>query len=713
MTLLLEGKESRAQKMMDQFQFTGDTPALYYAQAAWEFKHHNDAKANDWITSARKIYSQALNIIFADPFYDAGWLKTPAEEPASSLPAVAQNEPAASANGSPLIEPSPIPGTNSAEVTAPNQEVASVAPSTSPVISGMEATSAGSSVPAVAGAAAPSASIAIPPPAPPEKKAAAISQPIASKPKAAAAAPAEKKAAAPLMATAKALSTPATVLAPSRVREWTQPTIGESIYRLGDGHSVLVALLLISGLGILAWVIVPEVRHRLIPALSRRVTPATEPQFDVDDVSLNADKVDEVERPRFSARPPQRSIQLKATEPSVRRAVFPVGRPKHEIVHEPEPAPEEVAPAYVSPVISKAPEIVEAPVTPEVVEAPEAVEAAEVVREPEAVEPPVAVEPEPEPIGEATFAALEAMSVSSSDVEEEPEVELVAAEEFTEPEFEPVAQGWPVPHQTTVMESEPEPVAEAVPVVPEPPSVPKFVAPEPIVSQPTTPLMPETQTPIIRTAPTGGTPMPTTGGTPMPAAGGTQTAVQLTFSCEIASLQLTPSFKMGALQVKPISKVVMMRLSPSQHPQPAMNLQITFEVSSAQAAGGSLGTVRLTPSQQQKPGVITSPAFNISGVQLVSGSESAPVQLTPSHQGKASVHVTAAFQIASVEFSPSLEIASIVLNSSSRNVSVQLPGAGPSSIEGAPVFEITSVQMGNGGEIGLMQLSPPGSSAKR
>src|SRR5207237_1500713 len=50
MTLLLEGKESRAQKMMEQFQFTGDTPALYYAQSAWEFKHNNPTKATDWIT---------------------------------------------------------------------------------------------------------------------------------------------------------------------------------------------------------------------------------------------------------------------------------------------------------------------------------------------------------------------------------------------------------------------------------------------------------------------------------------------------------------------------------------------------------------------------------------------------------------------------------------------------------------------------------------
>src|SRR5437870_13538554 len=112
--------------------------------------------------------------------------------------------------------------------------------------------------------------------------------------------------------------------------------------------------------------------------------------------------------------------------------------------------------------------------------------------------------------------------------------------------------------------------------------------------------MPEpTQTPATRT----------TAGAPAPTPGGMQTAVQLTFSCEITSLQLTPSFKMGALQLKPISKIVMMRLSPSQHPQPAMNLQVTFEVATVQPASGTLGTVRLTPSQQQKPGVITSPAF--------------------------------------------------------------------------------------------------------
>jgi len=77
MTLLLEGKESRAQAMMEQFSFTGDTPALYYAHAAWEFKHNNPEKAADWGDSAEKIYSPSLNNVFADAFYDLGWLAAP------------------------------------------------------------------------------------------------------------------------------------------------------------------------------------------------------------------------------------------------------------------------------------------------------------------------------------------------------------------------------------------------------------------------------------------------------------------------------------------------------------------------------------------------------------------------------------------------------------------------------------------------------------
>jgi len=170
-----------------------------------------------------------------------------------------------------------------------------------------------------------------------------------------------------------------------------------------------------------------------------------------------------------------------------------------------------------------------------------------------------------------------------------------------------------------------------------------------------------------------------------PAAGAMQTAVQLTFAFEIASMQLTPTFKMGALQLRPASKVVTMRLAGSA-PQPAMNLQVTFEIARIQPAGGTLGSVRLTPSQQQRPTVVGSPSFTVGGLHLVSDFAAAPLQLTPSQQGQAAVHVIAPFQIATVEFSPSFEISSIVLNSNSKQVSVQMPTAGGAVIEGAPMF---------------------------
>src|SRR5213594_141306 len=109
MTLLLQGKESRAHSMMEEFQFTGDTPALYYAQAAWEYKHNNAEKAGDWTGSANKIYSPALNSVFADAFYDVGWMQRPE---GSTAPAVAfdtSNAGASQAEGAPAVEPSAIP----------------------------------------------------------------------------------------------------------------------------------------------------------------------------------------------------------------------------------------------------------------------------------------------------------------------------------------------------------------------------------------------------------------------------------------------------------------------------------------------------------------------------------------------------------------------------------------------------------------------------
>ena len=141
MTLLMEGKESRAHSMMEEFQFTGDTPALYYAQAAWEYKHNNAQKAEEWTNSANKIYSPALNGVFADAFYDVGWLQRPAGTTAPAVAFDTGNVATSQTDDGPAVEPSPIPDKG----LAANKQggTLGLAASTSAPDGGMELASAG------------------------------------------------------------------------------------------------------------------------------------------------------------------------------------------------------------------------------------------------------------------------------------------------------------------------------------------------------------------------------------------------------------------------------------------------------------------------------------------------------------------------------------------------------------------------------------------
>jgi Flp pilus assembly protein TadD len=803
LTLLLEGKDSRAQKMMEQFQFTGDTPALYYAQAAWEFKHNNTAKANDWIVSARKIYSPALNFVFADSFYDLGWLQNQ-----STAPATASTE-TAKVEATPSVEPSPIAAAvvaSNKPAKQPNEIVTQKSPAT---VAGMEATTANApqspstSQTIIAknekAASAPAASPKVETPVasnalPAETRAPLPREPeqsLATGPATSAAAVAQQspansaanKVAAPI-ATASA---PATVLAPATVQEWSQPTVSERMDRFTNSRTLLVGALLLAGIVLLAWVVISELRRRVSVSVYRSPAPATGPRFDAVERETTAEKI--AAPSRLAGGPPQISLQLKASEPSVRRAAVPFGKmsrpfgagatvgagngtvvenfvpreitpiqepeqidePAAQPITESAPAPftatdsqhaSDLTPTSLSEIseLASAPEWEFAPVrtetawsyedaapapqeTPMFAETPAAFEApalVEAVNEPATFENPAFFETVGEPISMPSEIAAESVVTPTA--------------EISRAEIEPVAQGQPIPYQVPAFSTD-SPMAEITKPEPEshpthlptgaiagvgelrhsvesPSFAPQVISTEPLALQPTTPAtMPQptqpTPAPAIRTA-------PMTGGAPQPQpASGMHTAIQLTFSFEIASMQLTPSFKMGALQLKPTSKIVTMRLAPSQQPQPAMNLQVTFEIATVQLAGNSIGMIRLTPSQQQRPSVISSPSFNVAGLQLLSGADSGgAVQITPSQQGQASVHVTGRFQIATVEFSPSFEIASIVLNSTSKNVSVQLPGAGPSAVEGAPVFEISNVQLAGNGEIGIMQLSAQGAAPK-
>lgn len=909
LTLLLEGKDARAQKMMEQFKFTGDTPALYYAQAAWEFKHNNGAKANDWIVSARKIYSPALNFVFANSFYDLGWLQNQAPASTTASTEVAKNEsnaPAETNPGTAAAAAENKPTETSDGILT--QKSAAIAPAmdlgakldTEPLAPANTAVSDEKDGSAAASTQKTESTTS--------NVASTEKQPEQAKGAPAAAAQQNPPASTNKFGSAVKDTKPAAVKTGPAAQVRPQPVaVTDRGSRSSGSRGFLVVILLLAGLLLLAWVVISELRRRVNVSVYNPPAPATGPRFGPTEQDNSGKKV--MAANRLSGGPPQVSLQLKATEPSVRRAAVPFGKMNRPlgvagaapagngvgsesfVPRESAPIPD-VTPAVqpefqpsMEPVSSvrSVPEFPEiggdAPSSPEISEVtsapdweftpvrsetaefsetagfdvPVAFETSnffESVGEPRLIEPEVAplanisaAEPlgvtsepigqgqpipyqvpdfsdlitetvgEPVPIPSEIAAESTEMAVSdTSDAEietvtqnrpirvpafaaqptetiEEPPFIPEIAPEFTEapaveispPEMEPIAQdairvpafsslfaeaeGEPstlspeiaaeatqvpleaiseteievvaqdqaIPYQSPSFSSD-SPMAEITQPEPDakpphfpsgtiaavgglrhsvesPSFAPKVISTEPIAQQPTTPVtMPETiqTTPTIRTAP-----MP--GGMPQsqPTASGMHTAVQLTFSFEIASMQLTPSFKMGALQLKPTSKIVTMRLAPSQQPQPAMNLQVTFEVSTVQLAGNAIGMIRLTPSQQQRPGVISSPAFSVAGLQLLAGSESSgAVQITPSQQGQASVHVTGRFQIATVEFSPSFEIASIVLNATSKNVSVQLPGAGPSAVEGAPVFEVANVQLAGNGEIGMMQLIAQGAAPK-
>src|SRR6266550_3248676 len=721
MTWLLEGKDSRAQKLMEQFQFTGDTPALYYAQAAWEFKHNNPTRATDWITSAKKIYSPALNVVFADSFYDLGWMQSPALA-TSPAPAVEAATALAEAQteSSPAIEPSQIPGAAVAKGKATEAKTKTAAPA----IAGMEATApkpeeprASSAVTQSSGAAP--GSFAAGSPARPEEiptSPAPNFSPIVETPVAAARAPASsaavpatreepavvqsqpakapaQQAPAPVAAAkppvvAAASATPATALAPAHVGE-----VSRGKFEAGN---LIAAIFVLAGIGIIVFVVY-EIRGRGIHFPSfRRAAPATGPQFEGMEYAAAAPREMKV-MPRLSGGPRQVSLKLKATEPALRRAVVPLSRPDRAFGGGTalEPAVEgngerqfELEPKVetfeaVGSIIEQGAMPMEAvgePVAQSewIASEPEAGMVAQpewIAPEPELppieIAQPVFAQPEwiaPEPelppieIAQPVFAQPEWIAPEPESLPVEipqsitaqpeeitvPEIEPVFADAATiaEPEIEPVSQGQPIPQLTPVEEpsiievTEPEPAGfDALHQPSERSFEPVF---ESRIYEPTTSVnMPE---PIqIPTASAG------RGGMPQPA-GAMQTAVQLTFAFEIASMQLTPTFKMGALQLRPFSKIVTMRLAGSA-PQPAMNLQVTFEIARMQPAGGTLGSVRLTPSQQQRPTVVGSPSFTVGGLHLVSDFAAAPLQLTPSQQGQATVHVVVPFQIAPVALS--------------------------------------------------------------
>ena len=731
MTLLLQGKESRAHSMMEEFQFTGDTPALYYAQAAWEYQHNNPEKAADWTGSANKIYSPALNNVFADAFYDVGWMQRPEGSTSPEVALEPTNAGASQGEGAPAVEPSPIPD----RVFAANKQGESskgeglpLAPAAQGQNTWMELATAEQTP------GQPATSLSSEPAAETSPQA---QQPVPESPTGAgesttAAQPAAAETPNAPSASNEQNNQPASVQTSPSEKSAVEAAPAKVSSPLSGGRRMwIVAGLLLAALLLLASVIVPVVRRhalnvprhlRLDPPSAGTAAPAT-----VLKPRITPAQMSSAQGNGLVGGPRQVSIQLKPWKASLRQTVVSPVRSsgtldrlkeqRAKTSHVPaRPEPDrEFAPIAESDFESSVGPVLEQ--TPETPQPAAPSEAAEAITAPAISEfAEVSSSATPNEI----FDRSEQMTVSSEEANQfsgdtkETEPVLIAeelsqslgGEEFAWPKMEPSADFAVEPMR---QEQSHQLIATATPPPTEEPTTepvsdfPSADSTESVFPQITTPAtMPETtQTPI---APVTKAPVPPVA-KPQPLPAAMQTSVQLTFSFEIAAMQLTPSFKMGVLKVRPISKLVTMRLPSPQRAQTALNLQVAFEVLKIQPVAGALGTVRVIPSQQQRPTMAGMPSFAVAGLQVVPNSETAPVQLTPSQQGRASVFITVPFQISTLEFSPSLEIASVILNSNSKQVVVQLPGAGPGPTEGAPMFEIANLELNEGGEIAMMQLN--------
>ena len=735
MTLLLQGKESRAHEMMEGFQFTGDTPALYYAQAAWEYKHNNSEKAADWTSSANKIYSPALNTVFADAFYDVGWIQRPEGSTAPALAFDTTNVVAPQTEGGPAVEPSPIAANASSKQSeASSGETLSLAPATSEPNAATEIASAEASPNALGTTSAPSESPAEigSQPQQPVSESSSVGGESTTTAAQAVAAETPQVSSASNEQSNQQVSAQTSPSEKSTVAPAPASVSATAVTGMASRRLPIVAGLLLAAIIILAWVIVPIVRrHAFNVPRHMRLEPPAGPT--AGGAAVFKPRVAPAQTSRdngFIGGPRQVSVELKPWQAPLRNAAAPsrklsgaVSRFKERRAkvsrtpdrREPErqltPIAEPDFESSVGDVVEQAPEIPQ-PVIAQAAEMATASTTSDFAEEVSAIFPQQPTEILGDGEGVAFYPQETSEFFGDSKqsvlpVEEQPTEEAPSSTEFAWPvvepsgdfAVEPIAQEQPqqipsISSEFPMVETTRESAYD----------FPNAVFPEPVFPQITTPAtMPETtQTP---TAPVNKAPAPPVARPQQPPTATMQTSVQLTFSFEIAAMQLTPSFKMGVLKVRPISKLVTMRLPSPQRAQSPLNLQVAFEIVKIQPVAGAIGSVRVVPSQQQRPNLTGMPSIAVAGLQIVPNSETAPVQLTPSPQGRASVFVTVPFQISSLEFSPSLEIASVILNSNSKQVIVQLPGAGPTPGEGAPMFEIANLELNEHGDIAMVQLN--------
>ena len=77
LTLLLEGKEQKAAPILAKIKASPEDPAFYYVQAALALRHKDRQEGKRWMATATKKFSPQVNKLYAESFYEVGWLPKP------------------------------------------------------------------------------------------------------------------------------------------------------------------------------------------------------------------------------------------------------------------------------------------------------------------------------------------------------------------------------------------------------------------------------------------------------------------------------------------------------------------------------------------------------------------------------------------------------------------------------------------------------------
>jgi Flp pilus assembly protein TadD len=749
MTYLMEGKESRAHSMMEEFQFTGDTPALYYAQAAWEYKHNNAQKAEDWTNSANKIYSQALNGVFADGFYDVGWLQRP-EGATATAPAVAfetGNVGASQVEGGPAVEPSPIPDKG----LAANKQGGSLslAPSTSASDSRMDLASVGATAnqtsltaPAPETNSAMEPSVAQSPS--PGRESTTASQPAA--PETAAASTVgnqnqtEEKAA--------AQTTP-----PEQANAGTTPAkvSSSAVGGVSSRRLWIVGGLLLAAVVLIALAILPVLRRGYkftVPGSSRPEPRANTAVFKARTAPAHTTGV---QGNGFAGGPRQVSLQLKPWNPPVGQSALssakaggafdrlkgskskhsrppaavepqpeesaPVGEPFFEsvgpVLSAVEPQRGESAPVgepffeSVGPVFEQAPEIV-----PAVARQETGLDGSEAVTEfaeastttPRSVESEILEVPE-EPVSAARQAdelsehrreeALVAYGQPNEVLASEPESSWPGTETAAELTAEPI--GNDQPHETIFAEREAfverEKFAERESFTHRDAPVSEVAAgrasdlqPPPVI--PAQPVFPKPTIPATMPETTQTPPAPTANA-PAPPGPKPQPQAQAPVAAAgmQTSVQLTFSFEIAAMQLTPSFKMGVLKVRPIS----------------------KLVTMRLPSPQRAQSPLNLQVAFEVVKIQPVAGSLGT-IRLVPSQQQRPAMGGLPSFAVAGLQVVPNSETAPVQLTPSPQgraSIFITVPSQ-ISTLDFSPTLEIGSITLNSNSKQVVVQLPGTG-----